>query len=373
MIPKKRFKPKKLLFILLIPLGMLLTQMASNSPALIERYYSGGLYRYIGQGLSRLIGVLPFSLAEILIIITIILILTILVRMIVKIFRRDRERRYFVLNSTANLLIFASVMYFIFILIWGLNYHRQPFSTIAGFDIKPATMEELVETTDYIISKANELRSKVSQNNEGVMKLESLREEVLKRADRGYTNIADIYSELSGKYGRPKGVMLSELMSYTEIWGVYFPFTGEANVNMKIPESSLPSTVCHEMAHQRGFAREDEANFISYIVCNAHPDVDFQYSGTMSALSNLLNAVAGSNRDEYSRLYEKLSDGIKRDFAAINQFSEKYEGVVGDISSNINDIYLKSNKQQDGVRSYGRMVDLLIAEHRARQLEKESL
>lgn len=367
MIPKKRFKPKKLLFILLIPLGIIITNFASSSPEFIERYYSNFVYKFIGQVLSRITGVLSFSLAEILILLSVAVFVIMLVRVVYKITSRARDRAYVFKNFIAYILVFISIVYFAFVLLWGLNYYRQPFSSIAGLDVKPATIDELVETTDYIIIQANELRSQVTEDSDGLMTLESTRKEVLTRAHLGYVNISTTYPELSGKYGKPKGVMLSTLMSYTEIWGAYFPFTGEANVNMAIPDPSLPNTVCHEMAHQRGFAREDEANYISYLACKSHPDVDFKYSGTLLALNNLLRAVRSSDNGKYTELYNKCSEGVRRDFAAIDQFCKKYEGKIGDISNDINDIYLKSNKQVDGVKSYGRMVDLLIAEHRARR------
>lgn len=368
MIPRKRFKAKKLLWALLIPLGILLTNLSANSPEIIEKYYSGVFYRLIGQGLSILTGILPFSLAEVLVLAAAAFLLVTLISIIVRIFRHSRDKKYHILNSISNIIIFVSAVYFGFLILWGLNYHRQPFSNLSGLEVKPATVDELADTTDYMIKRANELRTRVLENGEGVMKLESSRKEVLQRAGEGYDLISDTYPELKGKFGRPKGVLLSKVMSYTEIWGVYFPFTGEANVNMEIPESYLPCTACHEMAHQRGFAREDEANYISYLACNAHPDADFQYSGTLMALDNLLDAVRRSSIDKYNELYAKLSEGIKRDFEAISSFSRKYDTIIGDISNDINDIYLKSNNQQDGVRSYGRMVDLLIAEYRLKNL-----
>jgi hypothetical protein len=158
--------------------------------------------------------------------------------------------------------------------------------------------------------------------------------------------------------------MLSELMNYTGICGVYFPFTGEANVNVSIPETSLPSTAAHEMAHQRGFSREDEANYISYLACTAHPDINYKYSGVLLALIHSMNALYEDDKPDFYKLSENYSDGVRHDIEELNKFWQKYEGPVERTSDKINNAYLKANNQKDGVRSYGRMVDLLIAEHR---------
>jgi hypothetical protein len=152
-------------------------------------------------------------------------------------------------------------------------------------------------------------------------------------------------------------------MSYTGITGVYFPFTGEANVNVSVPDSDIPATSCHEMAHQRGFAREDEANYIAYLTCKMHPDVDFQYSGTLLALIETTNALYNQDPSAFKELRSKYSDGLIRDLGAINEYWEHYEGPVNEVSNKINDAYLKANNQSDGVQSYGRMVDLLLAEY----------
>jgi hypothetical protein len=217
---------------------------------------------------------------------------------------------------------------------------------------------------ENLIQKTNDLRAKVTEDTQGVMILPKGKSEALRRSYKGYVQASTVYSQLGGSFGNPKPVLLSELMSYTGITGVYFPFTAEANVNMKNNYSMLPSTISHEMAHQRGFAREDEANFIAYLTCKAHPDSDFQYSGYLLASIHSMNALYNYDRESFTSLSTKYSDGVRRDMNDINKFWKKYEGPVEKISNSINDAYLKANMQNDGVYSYGRMVDLLLAEYR---------
>ncbi|WP_010248390.1 DUF3810 domain-containing protein [Acetivibrio cellulolyticus] len=359
---KKSFK--KLCFVLLIPLGIILVYLSTLSLALVERVYSSGIYRIIAAPLNLISGLFPFSLAEILLIGLIVLVISKFIHLIIKLFKTPRQAKQLFLDSLINIVAFISILYFSFVVIWGLNYQRVPFSQIAGLDIQPASVEELASVCKRLATQANELRKYVSEDENGVMTLPAGKQDALKRAYKGYENAAKAYPEFKGIYARPKGVLLSEVMSYLGIEGIYSPFTGEANVNTSILDAPFPFTACHEMAHQRGFSREDEANYISYIACRYHPDKDFQYSGMLYALIYTSNALYENDATSYSELRSNYSEGIIRDLNAINQYWRKYETPVQDFSSSVNDTYLKANRQEDGVKSYGRMVDLLIAEYR---------
>jgi hypothetical protein len=263
-----------------------------------------------------------------------------------------------------NILVILSIVFFTFIGIWGLNYYRMPFSSIAGLEVKPASVEELENLCKTLIERANTLRASVSVNSEGNVDIPGSSRDILQNCYKGYAAIASKYPQLAGKYGDPKPVFLSELMNYTGICGIYFPFTAEANVNVAIPESTLPSTASHEMAHQRGFSREDEANYIAYLACANHPDVAYRYSGVLLALIHSMNALHGSDEALASVLSESYGKGVRKDLVELREFWKRYEGPIEEATDKMNDTYLKANNQKDGVRSYGRMVDLLIAEHK---------
>jgi hypothetical protein len=155
-------------------------------------------------------------------------------------------------------------------------------------------------------------------------------------------------------------------MSYLGISGIFIPFTGEANVNGTVPDWEIPFTAAHELAHQRGFAREEEANYVGYLACLAHPDRDFQYSGTFRAGLYALSALGRADRKAYGELRGSLAPPLRRDLAALFAWQRRYESRLGEVQDKVNDAYLKTQGQADGVRSYGRMVDLLLAERRAK-------
>ena len=147
----------------------------------------------------------------------------------------------------------------------------------------------------------------------------------------------------------------------------------EANVNIDISPYSIGSTMCHELAHLRGFMREDEANYIAYRACMASDCIDLQYSGTMLALIHTGNALYRQNADTYFELYRAhVSAAVSADLIANNEYWDQFEKpvvgdtTVGEIADKVNDAYLKANAQEDGTKSYGRVVDLLLAEYKMR-------
>ena len=359
---KELLARKRNYLIFLLPLAIILSKLSSLNPNTVEAIYSTKIYRGIGQTLSLITGVIPISVAELIIISLIAFSICQLTILIIKI-KKDRNNR---LNSfmkfIVSVLASISIIYFIFITSWGLNYHRASFASIAGFETRAYSAQELAQLSEHLINQANDLRDHVHEDENGVMDLPRGSFDVMKRASAGYDNAAQMYPELGGKYGKPKVVLLSKVMSYTGIWGVYFPFTAEANVNISIPQSMIPSTTLHEMAHQRGFAREDEADYIAYLTSTMHPDVDFQYSGTLMALRHTMRALARADYDTFKELTATYGEGLKRDMNAIAIHNQEHESILRRASSQINNTYLKANSQQDGVKSYGRMIDLLMAE-----------
>lgn len=359
------FKIKRAYLILCLPLGLALSYMSVFFPDFIERYYSTEINRFLVQLLSQATGWMPFSLAELLIVILIGATIAAIIKKLFIVMKTKKVNRVFHLTSLLNLLACLSVIYLVFILLWGLNYSRLTFADIAHLNVKPATTDELANVCELLIDRTNKIRDQVEENQQGVMQLPAERDLIFTDAMAGYGRAASIYPELQGRYGPAKGVLFSEPMSYLGISGIYFPFTGEANVNMAIPDAFIPCTVCHEMAHQRGFAREDEANYIAYLTCKNNPDPNFQYSGHLLAVLHSMKMLKQYDLPSYLALKEKYNRGVREDIKNFEDFWQEHESYWGEISNKANDLYLKSNRQNEGVHSYNRMVDLLIAEFRS--------
>ena len=361
----KKFSSKKQWFtILLLPLGIILSQISRIFPNFIENYYSSFLYKIIASSLSTITGFLPFSLAEFIIISFPTFILWYILKTIITLFKGNNKRLEIIKNFILNILAITGVIYFSFQILWGFNYQRLTLDKVFQLNVRKSSSKELGDLCEILVNNSNTLRKKVIENKNGVMEIPYNKNYILKTAQLGYDSASLKYPKLKGNYGTPKGILLSIPMCYTGITGFYFPFTNEANINMEEPDSFLPFTTAHEMAHQRGFAKEDEANYIAYIACINHPDIIFQYSGTLSALSYSFSALQKSDPQKYSELILTCSISVLNDLKFNQEFWTRYSGPIEKINDKINDTYLKSQNQQSGTKSYGAMVDLLLAQYR---------
>jgi hypothetical protein len=252
-----------------------------------------------------------------------------------------------------------------FDLLWGFNYDRQPVAMLLHYDLAPSRPEDLAALARDLIAEASRLREGLPEDEHGVLRLPDGRRGAMGRAGLGYARETLGHRlPLPAMAGRPKLVLLSPALSYLGIAGIFIPFTCEANVNSTLPEWEIPFTAAHELAHQRGFAREEEANYVGYLACRAHPDRDFQYSGTFRASLYALAALARADQEAYGRLRTGLSDALRRDLAALSAWNQRYASRLSDVQERVNDTYLKTQGQAQGVQSYGQIVDLLLAERR---------
>ncbi|MBC8059198.1 MAG: DUF3810 domain-containing protein [Clostridiaceae bacterium] len=351
-------KQIKLILIALTPIILILNNILKQYPRLVEKYYSNSLNRWTRQIQNFIASPFPFSIAEILYFSLIIGLLIFIVILCTKI------KSGGVLNQLINILSYLSLLYVLFIFLWGFNYNRLSFDKIADLRIEKSTKDQLKGLCQELIIRANDIREKVDLSPKGIMVEPLGYKDVFNRAQKGYEKSKLIFPQLGGRYSKPKPIFLSQALCYTGITGMYMPYTGEANVNIRVQDFMLPCTTAHEMAHQRGFAREDEANYIAYITCSLNPDADFQYSGVMLALIHSMNALADKDINTYIELRKQYSEGVKKDLEADNDFWKKYNGKIKKLSGEVNNSYLKSNGQGDGTESYGRMVDLLLAQYK---------
>ncbi|CAN5747120.1 DUF3810 domain-containing protein [soil metagenome] len=362
-----RLKSWKAFFIALLPVQIVVYALLAQSPALVERLYSNKVYTYISWSLQAVTRYVSFPVGQVLLYCGTALLLWLVVRLVRRLWFEHRNVLKVTLRLAVHGLVGISLFYLVFMLVWGLNYFRLPFSHIAGYPVdEPYQKVELEELCRVLIREANLQRELVREDAQGVVQLPGSPQETLTQALLGYAEAAKMYPELAGNYGPAKQVFVPQLMSYLGIGGIYFPFTGEANVNMHQPAPFLPATICHEMAHQNGFAREDEANYLGYLACRLHPDPTFRYSGTLSALRVSMGTLRLYDSLSFRDLRQHYSPGLLRDLKATYAYWEKYQGPMEEMSSQMNNLFLKANRQEDGIKSYNRMLDLLIGEYRAR-------
>lgn len=363
---------KRKYFLLLIPVSILCILLAKMFPAVAEYIFARGLFKIISIPLGFITGLLPFSIAEVLLILFPICMPVLIGRFCYQMLKRNKKQ---VLKRWAvNMGVFASILLFLFTALCGTNYYRFEFEQFCEFEIEKYSEEELYSLCEYLAEKVNE--SKRELMNEGtktdknkVVILDNF-SEVAKEARKAYQKLEKSYSIFKYSTGVAKPVFLSKYMSYTGIVGIYSPFTVEANVNTDVAGYNRPADMCHELAHLHGFMRENEANFISYLVCTNSDRAYFRYSGYMLGYIYATNTLYDENVKKYMEISSMLSEEVRADLDFEHEYWKELESTeayqtVEAVSDKVNDTYLKANGQTDGVKSYGKMVDLLIAQYLA--------
>lgn len=356
---------RRALFVLLIPLSLLLTELAARNPVEIEESFSRGIYPVLSSFFGRIFGLLPISVAEIALYC---MIIGVIVWLVMKIYTivHSQQKRHVILGMLATIGCIGGIAYFLFTIFCGLNYHRVTFADQSGLTIRPSSPQELAALYSELIEDASTARALLTENEDGVMMLGQSSYDIAKKTPEAMALAAEDYPMLDGYAPKPKPVLFSRGMSMIDITGIYIPFTFEANVNVDVEAYNIPFTMMHELAHYKGFMREDEANFIAFLACRKMADPVFQYSGYALSLLHTGNALYSADPGLYREVNAALPDDIRRDFAANSAYWKQFEGPVAVMASAVNDSYLKANRQTEGVQSYGRMVDLLLADYRER-------
>lgn len=247
----------------------------------------------------------------------------------------------------------ASYIFAAFILLYGCSYAAESKTEGMELEVKERSTEELFLLCTKLADEADRLSVDL-EYEKGIVTYAEFEE------------YADEVTEAVSKYtgvnaARPKYVLSSRLMSYTKITGVFFPFTGEANVNYNTTAPSLPLTMAHELMHCRGVTAEDEANFFAFVSLYEEGSDFCKYSAVYMGLLYSLPKLKNADKNLYAEVVAKLSDGVKEDINAYSAHWAKYSGVVARASTKINNSYLIAQGEDDGVSSYGRVIDLMLA------------
>ncbi|XCP85016.1 DUF3810 domain-containing protein [Roseburia hominis] len=265
-------------------------------------------------------------------------------------------------NFGLNFLIFASSLFLSYTLCCGINYGHDSFSESADFQISSYSAEELASLCDYLTGEVNRLAPQMKRDSDGVAIIKGEKHsEIPSKAREAMTNLGTIFPEMAGYYPLPKPLMFSYILSIQNLTGVYSPFTIEANYNSDMTDYNQPFTACHELSHLRGFMQEEEANFLAFLACIYAEDASFQYSGYLSGWLYASNQLYHADPDAYETIRGKLDQNALADLRANDAFWSDYDGQVAEVAGQVNDNYLKANGQSDGVASYDRMVDLMMA------------
>lgn len=309
--------------------------------------------------LAKITGWFPFSLAE-----TVLLCLPfIFILMILHSVHISRDATSFrTIRYLCGVLSVVTILYSFFVLGFAPAYHGSTLEKKLGLERRSVSAEELYETAGILKESAEELADNVTFINGGASVMPYTMFEMNDKLNEAYSSFCvknDFVQKMDTKI---KQISVSKLMTYTHIAGVYTYYTGEANLNTNFPSYTLPYTAAHELSHQRGTAREDEANFLAFLVCMESDDEYIKYSGYLNLFEYVAGALYKADSSLYSSLMSDLDMRIYSELFSYNNFFDKYkDSAVSKISGTVNDTYLKSQGQEAGTESYGRVVDLAVA------------
>ena len=320
-------------------------------------FLSEKLVRPLHRALGRLNAHVPFSVAELLIALAVFSILVYIIIQIILLVRRG-ERAARLYRTLVTLLTAVAAVYALFCLLWGVYYYADDFVEKSGFENKEISAEQLESVTRYFADMANEYASRVPRDGNGFCV--SDRGEILAESPEVFAPTEKQYPCLAGPPLAAKGILCSRVMSYLDFTGFFFPFTAEANVNTDSPESDFAATVAHELSHQRGVAKEQEANFVAVLACLNYGDPDYVYSACLLAYTHLGNALYKADRAAWEEIYDTLSDDVLRDLAQRRDYWRQFDTPVQTVSNTVYENFLYSYDQELGLKSYGACVDLLV-------------
>lgn len=342
---------------LVLTLGYHILKDNKRLMAAVCRDFTRPYHRLAG----RISGILPVSAAELIYAALAVILLVHLVVEVCRIARRPEkmQRLYRLIMSFLSVGLF---LYGGFCLLWGVFYAGSDFQADMGLWAEPVSTEELYDVTAYFASLANTYASETSRDENGCFWAE--REELFNASTCIYEPTAEQFPCLDGPPLRAKEMLFSRFMSWINFTGFFFPFTGEANLNVDAPLCLLPSTIAHELAHQRGVAPEDEANFAAVLACLNSDYADYRYSGALLALIHLGNALYDADPALWEELRGTYGEAVLADLRQNNAYWQQFETKAAAVSEGVYEGFLASYGDERGLKSYGACVDLLVAYYR---------
>ena len=377
------------LFVLLLDLlALVANQLAARSSSFADAY-SHYVYRVLSLGIGSVMGLLPFSVVELLLYAMILFVLFDFVKQLRRALRvgatcahservsQDAQTHLLaavarpLLRFLGHLFLLLSTLLVLYVFLCGINYHRTSFSEEAGLSV---TLDEhgtvydeadLIALCDYLVTEINDTEAQldvpcIGQTMETPKPSAAWLWHAGRTGQRAMEKLGRRYHRLSGHYPYPKPILNTWILSVQQTTGVYSPFTVEANYNRDIAYYDIPFTICHELSHLRGYMQEEEANFIGVLATIGADDLYFNYSGYVSAWVYAGNALARIDSTAFATLYARINARTRQDMLYNNAYWKQFEGKPAEAHEQLNDAYLKMQGQATGVRSYGHVTDLML-------------
>lgn len=307
--------------------------------------------------LAKISNILPFSIGEFLFI----LLVPAAVGYIVFAIKCRSQTWKMVASSLSVPVSIVCIILSLFVLNLGTGYRTPTLDKKLNYEEVPVNSQNLYDSALYLIQNINALSEELEYDGENFSEMPYSFKEMNEKLLDAYDKFCEKNDIIKTFDSNLKPVLMSKPMSYMHTLGIYTFFTGEANINMDFPDYTIPYTSAHELAHQRGIAREDEANMIAFLVCMESDDAYIRYSAYLNMYEYTANALYNTDKELYEKAREQLHYKVKSEQTAYNNFfSQYYDSGASKISSTVNDTFLKIQGTQGEV-SYSLVVKLAVA------------
>ena len=240
-----------------------------------------------------------------------------------------------------------------------LNYYRVPIHE--KFKIETTySIDELEGFTQKLIDKTNHLQFQLTKDTASAVIMPNSRKEVFEGTLEAYKNLAQVYPEFAYQRQSLKKSLYSLHLTYMGYGGYLNPFTGEAQVNSLMPLIRFPTVSGHEVGHQIGYSSESATNFIGFLVTSKSENIYFKYSSYSHALAYCLSDLRRIDEERFTKVWNSLNSGVKKNYEEINTFWKQYQNVTEPVFKAVFNVFLKANSQAEGIESYNSVVGLLV-------------
>jgi hypothetical protein len=325
----------------------------------VETGYSTQFFPKLASLLRFIFGFLPFSLGDIMYGLVVGWVIVKLNGYFFYIYRN--KTRLSPLKTAKKygykILVLACYLYIIFNTLWGINYNRKGIAWQIGLPEMEYNTEELRQMNCLLIDKINFSKQVLVKRKESYPSNPGLFQRVI----AAYKKTGAIYPFL--KYAPPsiKSSMWGKLGNYAGFTGYYNPFTGEAQLNTTTPKFLQPYIACHEVAHQLGYGKENEANFVGFLAAISSEDTLFHYSVYLDMFT-YANRNLFATDSASAKLYRReLSPDVQKDIKEWIAFTKKHSSLLEPAYRWMYGKFLQSNQQPGGIKTYSEVTSFLIA------------
>jgi hypothetical protein len=324
----------------------------------VENYYSQGFSPWFSSTLRVSLGWIHFSIGDMLYGFLVLWIFYAFSKNLFLLFAGKYPwRTWLQAAKWYRIFNFIVITYLVFNIFWGLNYSRKGIAHQIGLNLGDYGKTELLALNHILVEKANNSKSYLVENGVAYPETKML----FQRAQQLYAHAATEYPFLKYKPASIKTSLWGWVGNYTGFTGYYNPFTGEAQVNTTVPPFLQPFICAHEIAHQLGYAKEREANFVGYLAIASSSDTLFQYSAYLDLFMYANRQLYGEDSSLARQCRKQLSTDVQADIKEWITFNNRHKSYAEPLVRWAYGLYLQGNQQPQGLHSYDEVTAFLIS------------